>query len=122
MPTKAFTLQTLANMDGGRNAERFINAIKAMITDMTERPGDTQARKLTMIVTMKPAAGQDGVCDETHVTVDFKLNIPQVKSKVYSMSTSANGTAFVNDASLDSIRQMTIDQTTGEVIEGDDAG
>ena len=125
MPTQPFTLNTLAKMDSGRNAERFQRAMGEIIRDVCDRHGDTSARKLTIVLTVKPAAGQEAVCDEVHTTCDFKTSIPAAKSKVYSMSTSANGIAFVNDASLDNIRQATLDQaiegkvdtTTGEVLD-----
>jgi hypothetical protein len=119
---RLFTLKTLATMDSGRNGHRFNQAMEQIIRDVTDRPGDTSARTLTMKITVKPAAGQEGVCSEIHTTCDFKVAIPPAKSKVYSMATHASGKAIVNDASLDDIRQLTIDDaqvdiTTGEITD-----
>ncbi len=107
MALEKFSLQTLAEMDGGRIRLAFEAALKRLEADCKDRPGVKTARKLALLVSMEPVA-DDGELDSVNVTFRITDTIPKRQSKAYNMQAVPGGLLF-NDASPDDVHQMSLD-------------
>lgn len=106
-----FTLTALSEIDGGRMAEAFHQALARLEADMHERPGAKSARTLTLTCTFKPVIDEEGDLDSAEVTFDVKEKIPKRESKTYNMHASKkNGGLFFNEMAPENANQRTIDE------------
>lgn len=105
-----FDLAALKDLDDGRVAAGFDQALQRCVADCKDRPNLKDARTINLKVTIVPVAGDDAgemeSCD-----VQFKITdaIPKRSSKVYNAKSTRNGLVY-NDLSPDEVNQMTLDQ------------
>ncbi len=102
-----FTMDTIAEMDGGRIKAAFTQALKRLEDDCKDRPALKKARELHLVMTMTPVP--DGAdLDSVNVTFKIKESIPKRESKSYNMQAVRGGLLF-NDASPEDVKQKTLD-------------
>jgi len=107
MTLEKFTLETVANMDGGRIRTAFEQALKRIEADLKDRPGVKAARKLELVLDLTPVA-DGGELDSVNVKFRIKDNVPKRESKAYNMQAVPGGLLF-NDASPEDVKQKSLD-------------
>lgn len=105
-----FTIQEIGKLDDGRVAAIVNKQIRAATVDCSNRPGVSDARKITVVLEMKPVCGEDGLCQETYIEAVTSLSTPKSRSKPINMGVRANGALMFNDVSQDNVNQQTLDQ------------
>lgn len=119
MGLEAFTLATIADMDGGRIRLAFEHALARCQDDCKDRPDLKTSRKIALVLHLEP------VCEKGHlesVDVTFKITdtIPKRESKSYNMKAVAGGLLF-NEASPEDVRQMSLDMAPQpQLVEDED--
>lgn len=104
-----FTLGSLSTMDGERIAIAFEQALKRVVQDCDDRPGEKKERTVTLTLAVKPVLDADGMCDDCKVQVAVTDSVPTRKSKVYDMAIKKGGHLVYNNESLDNVSQETMD-------------
>ena len=104
-----FTLGSLSTMDGERIAIAFEQALKRVVQDCDDRPGEKKERTVTLTLAVKPVLDADGMCDDCNVQVAVTDSVPKRKSKVYNMTVRKGGHLVYNNESLDNVEQSTMD-------------
>jgi len=107
MALEAFTLATIAEMDGGRIRAAFEMALRRLEADCKDRPGVESARKLALVPHMTPVC-DGGDLDSVNITFKITDTVPKRESKSYNMQAVPGGLLF-NDASPEDVRQGTLD-------------
>jgi len=100
-----FTLDTLQELDGGRVVEAFNQAIRRAVADCDDRPGEQNARKITLSVALVPVIDDSGACDGVDATFDIRDTIPTRKSKRYSFGMKSDGRLYFSTESPDNVAQ-----------------
>lgn len=106
---KELTLATLAEIDGGRLAIAFKQALARCATDCDDRPGEKKARTVTVQVSVEPVLDQDGMCEDCDVQVTIADSVPKRKSKAYNCSLRKGGHLLFHPESLEDHEQETFD-------------
>lgn len=104
-----FDLAALADIDGGRIALAFEQALRRCAQDCDDRPGEKKPRTLTLQLSVKPVIDQDGMCEDCDVVVTVADNVPKRKSKSYNCSLRKGGHLAYHPDSLDDHEQETFD-------------
>lgn len=104
-----FGLKSLGTMDGERISIAFEQALKRVIQDCDDRPGEKKERTVTLTLAVKPRLDADGMCEDCDVQVAVTDSVPKRKSKVYNMALRKGGLLVYNDDSLDNVDQETMD-------------
>lgn len=102
-------LENLSAMDSGMTAHLFNRALKQAIADCVDRPSDDAARTVMLKLTIKPQE-TDGVCETVLMDAQVQTKLPTPRTKQYQAGVKGDGTIVVNPASLDDVRQRTIDE------------
>ena len=106
---RELTLATLAEIDGGRLAIAFAQALKRCAQDCDDRPGEKKARTVTICLAVEPRMDQDGMCEDCDVQVTIADSVPKRKSKEYNCSLRKGGHLMYQPDSLDDHEQETFD-------------
>lgn len=112
------TLDALRELDGGRVATAFQEAMKRIVADCEDRPGEERPRKLSLEATFVPQMGEDGNCSGVGVEFQVKDTIPNRRSKKYGMGIKNGGRVFFSTEDPTNVDQYTIDEVdpkTGRV-------
>ncbi|MCC7407400.1 MAG: hypothetical protein IT442_04970 [Phycisphaeraceae bacterium] len=114
---KPLTLNTLQEVDRGKVSAHFNHLIRLATDDIKERPLDKTARKIHLVVEMKPEVTDQGLLDTINTTFAMKATVPVIKSIEYPMLEIGGVPAF-NPASPRDPRQGTLNfnTETGEVL------
>lgn len=104
-----FSLKSLSSMDGERIAIAFEQALKRVVQDCDDRPGEKKERTVTLTLAVKPRLDVDGLCEDCDIQVAVTDSVPKRKSKVYNMSLRKGGHLLYNNESLDDVEQNTMD-------------
>jgi hypothetical protein len=104
-----FGLRSLSTIDGERIAIAFEQALRRVVQDCEDRPGEKKERTVTLMLAVKPRLDEDGLCDDCDIQVAVTDAVPKRKSKVYNMALRKGGHLMFNDDSLDSVEQSTFD-------------
>lgn len=107
MSLEKFSLKSLSTIDGERIAIAFEQALRRVVQDCEDRPGDSTARTVTLTLAVKPRLDVEGICDDCNIQVAVTDSVPKRKSKVYNMSVRKGGHLLYNDDSLDNAKQET---------------
>lgn len=107
---QALRLSNIADLDSGRVEAAFNQALKTAVQDCMDRPGDTSARKVNLVLTIKPEKAAEGICEDIDVEFQIQAKLPTKRSKTYRMQPHATGGAIFNPASDDQPRQHTLDE------------
>lgn len=81
-----FSLKSLAAMDGERIGLAFEQALKRVVMDCEDRPGESKERTVSLTLAVKPRQDASGFCDDCNVQILVSDSVPKRKSKVYNMS------------------------------------
>ena len=109
MPKIEFTLTSIEQLDGGRIAEAFKQALQRIASDLHDRPGCADARKVTLDCTFKPQIDvETGDLDSVKTQFQVKDSLPQRKSKVYDFGANRAGHLYFQELDDDNHRQETI--------------
>lgn len=103
------TLESLAKMDGGRLGLAFQQALKRVVQDCDDRPGEKKPRSVTIHLAAIPILDEDGLADNCKIQFQIADSVPKRRSKVYDMSLRKGGHLLFNDDSLDSVDQGTFE-------------
>lgn len=109
-----FSLKSLSTIDGERIALAFEQALRRVVQDCEDRPGEKKERTVSLTLAVKPVLDSDGVCDDCNIQVLVSDNVPKRKSKVYNMSVRKGGHLVFNNESLDNVEQSTMDFDSDE--------
>lgn len=110
---KELTLATLAEIDGGRLAIAFKQALQRCAMDCDDRPGEKKTRSVTIQVAVEPVLDQDGLCEDCDVQVTIADSVPKRKSKAYNCTLRKGGKLLFHPDSLDDHEQETFDFKEG---------
>lgn len=102
-------------MEEGILKEAFEEALGRIEEDCKGRPALKDARKLALVLEMKPVCDDNGDLETTSVRFHFVETIPKRKSREYSALPKEDG-LYVNDVSPDNPKQRTIDEFKGPTI------
>lgn len=109
MPRVKVGLANLQEIDDGLTVRLFDRALKQVVADCVDRPGDKKARTVTLELAIVPQA-TDGVCETVLMESTVKSKIPAPRTKQYQVDVKGDGTLIVNPASPDDVRQRTLDE------------
>lgn len=104
-----FSLKSLSTIDGERIAIAFEQALRRVVQDCEDRPGEKKDRGVTLSLAVKPRLTPDGLCDDCDIQVAVTDTVPKRKSKVYNMSLRKGGHLLYNADALDDVEQSTLD-------------
>jgi len=104
-----FSLKSLSTIDGERISIAFEQALRRVVQDCEDRPGEKTERTVTLKLAVKPRLAVEGLCDDCDIQVAVTDSVPKRKSKVYSMSLRKGGHLLYNDDSLDNVEQESMD-------------
>lgn len=101
------SLQQLADLDDGRIATAFDQAVKRAAQDCDDRPGDDRPRKVILEIAFAPVLSADGICDSVKSQIQIKDAMPTRKSRVYDFGLRKGGLFVYQPMALDNHRQGT---------------
>lgn len=105
-------LEDLMNLDDGRVAITFKEALKQIVSDCTDRPGDKSPRIVSLNLQIVPIVDvQTGQCDLVNGEFKIVCKVPDRRSKTYQFGVrkSSNGAMLVfNQHSPQSVNQQTV--------------
>ena len=111
-------LENLAELDDGRVAIAFGQALKRAADDCIDRPGDKKARVISLEAHVIPVIDADtGQCEGAHIEFQIKHKLPVRKSKTYSFEIKKGGHLWFSSESPDDVDQLTfadVDPETGK--------
>jgi hypothetical protein len=116
-----FTLRTdtLRNLDRGRAAIALNAAIDQAVKDCLNRPGDDRARKVTMVLEIKPVSEviqNEITCEGATGKYCVRVRVPDWESNTLDFGVKQNGTLVFSENSPANHCQTTIfDDEEGEV-------
>lgn len=84
------TLENLQHLNGGLASAQFKEAVEKVADDLTDRPHDKGVRKIVVTVTSKPLLNGAGNLTGVNTTIDFKTQLPDQRSDIYTMKTKIN--------------------------------
>lgn len=113
MAIHEFTIQALKELDGGRVAEAFAQALRRCVQDCDDRPGVKKTRAVVLKMMMQPIASDDGTLDEIKTQFQVVDTAPKRESKVYSMAFRRGGMLAFNDLSPTDVKTRTFDELDG---------
>lgn len=102
------SLSQIAEIDDGRIAEAFAQAVKRAAQDCDDRPGDDRPRKITLEIAFSPVLAENGLCDSVKSQIQIKDTIPTRKSRVYDFGLRKGGLFVYQPMALDNHRQNTM--------------
>lgn len=108
MPTRALTLESLEHLDLGKASAAFNSHIKRVATDCIDRPGDANARKVTMEVAIKPVINDDGTAERIKMQIQVKSTVPSHRTRVYDLGLRHNGVLVFSEDSPTNFDQSTM--------------
>ena len=132
---RTLTLQSAPELDQGRVAVAFNNALRLATLDIVDRPADKTARKVFLICEMRPVLDKDtAVLDVIDNQFVVKKAFPVQRSAPYPMTATTDGQMVFDVGSPLDPRQNTfdfrppeeegasetVDPETGEVIDKDE--
>lgn len=121
MAVKELQLATLADLDGGKIAVAWQQALKRLIADCEDRPGEYAARELTLTLSITPVMDRAGMCEEVGIQGVVTAKAPKLKSKVYAMGVRRDQRLAFSDSQPNG-RPGLFDQTASEeVVQDNDA-
>ncbi len=113
-------LETLKDLDFGRPAVAFEQAMAVAVSDCCDRPGDKRPRKVALEFIITPIIEQEGHCDQVEGEFKIKTVLPHRQTKPYSFGLNKQGRLFFSEHSPQNVSQTTFDDLdeAGEVDRG----
>lgn len=124
MALEKLDLVRLAEMDHGKIGRAFGVEMARVLADCEDVPANDKPRKITLTVSVRPVANEDGILDSCDIDAQCKSTLPARQTRRYN-AVSSGGSLHVNDLSAENARQGTIDEPDGPKVlrraEGGDA-
>ena len=111
MAMMLFNLETLKDLDMGKVVKAFEHELKRCVQDCLDRPHDSNARVVSMAMTIKPVPDGE-VCDTVSGEFEIKGKVPVRRTKVYSFGVKRTGSLMFSSDSPDNVDQRTIFDAT----------
>lgn len=129
---RTLTLQNIGDLDQGRVAAAFNQALRLATLDVLDRPADKSKRKIQLQVELVPALDKDSAVLDT-INTDFliKSALPQRRSSTYPMLPTPDGKQLFQTGSPFDPRQQSfgfedrpehVNHSTGEVTPRQEMG
>ena len=112
------SLAALKDLYGGRVYEAFDQAMRRVVADCEDRPGEERSRTVALKAEIVPVRSDDGHCEGVSGTFVVHDGIPNRKSRNYSFGLKSDGRLFFSDEDPTNISQYTlgdVEPTTGKV-------
>lgn len=77
--------KTLVELDGGRLAAAMDEELQHVMMDLQNRPAMTTARKVVLVLDVKPVCDEQGELFQADVQFSVNHSIPKRKTQVYPM-------------------------------------
>lgn len=128
---RTLTLQNIGDLDQGRVAQAFNQALRLAAIDVLDRPADKSKRKIQLQIELRPKLTDDtAVLDMTNVDWLIKTAMPHRRSATYPMLPTKDGQLIFQVGSPFDPRQQSfgferpeqVDQSTGEVTSKQEMG
>ena len=103
-------LSDLSQLDQGVLDAQFREELKSVIEDMRDRPSVSQARKITICLSLKPTSDGAGGLLEVGTEVEISSTFPKVRTREFAMGAIKTDALVYNDLSPDDPRQGTLDE------------
>lgn len=107
MALQLFTLETLGELDMGKATKAFEHELRRCVQDCIDRPADSNARTVTLQMTLKPVPEGD-VCDTVSGEFEIKGKVPARRTRLYSFGVKKTGGLVFNADSPDDVAQQTL--------------
>lgn len=104
-----FDLKSLAEMDDGRIAVAFEQAMRRAAIDCEDRPADDRPRKLCLELEFKPVLDPAGYCESVVCQAQIKDTLPSRKSRKYDLGLRKGGMFVYQPMALDNHSQEPLD-------------
>lgn len=128
---KQFNLSNLSELDGGKANVAITHAIRQIVADINDRPGDKANRKVTIEIIGRPVLADDtAVLDTVNIQIKVKTSVPIRQTREYPMLASKENFLMFSPESPNDPRQQsmfrqnedgeTVNTETGEVLDSDD--
>lgn len=102
----ALDLEGMAMIDNGLVNQMFRYHALRLGRDCADRPGESGARTLTITITAKPVANQQGGLETVRTEIDIKSKLPVHRTRVYEMRADEKNGLLFNPNFSDSVNQM----------------
>lgn len=121
MAMMLFNLETLKELGMGIVSKAFEHELKRCVQDCLDRPGDKNARVVTLQMQIKPVVDpmKQDECDTVSGEFEIKGKVPVRRTRVYSFGVKKTGSLMFSSDSPDNIDQKTIfDQDPDDGLDG----
>lgn len=119
---KQLTLSTLKDLDFGRPAVAFEQAVADAVRDCKDRPGDNRPRRVTLDFTLIPLIDETGDCNDVQGDFRIKLSCPNRQTKPYQFGLNRNGQLYFSENCPENPDQKSMfdtDPVTGQPYMGE---
>ena len=108
MALEKFSLEALAKIDNGRLAIAFAHELRKIELDLQDRPSVDKERGLTIKLSIKPEATEEGELANAIIQANISSTLPKRQSRAYSMKPTQGG-LFYEELSLEDANQQTLE-------------
>ena len=116
MAYERIELGTLLELDGGRIAEAFRQALRRCEHDLQDRPAVKAARTVTLKLTLSPIAGEAGQLESVDCDFVVEDKQPRRKSRTYALRADKDGALFASVYAPEHPGQRTIDDAMPQEV------
>ncbi len=109
MSLQTLSLDTLKDFDFGKANVAFEHALRKIVRDIIDRPGDKSARKVILTTELTPQLEQDGDVVSASVGFLIEAKIPKWKTQPQPTNVTSRGQLLFQELAPDNPDQMTID-------------
>lgn len=113
MSLQTLSLDTLKNFDFGYAHVAVQEALRKVVMDILDRPGDATARKVVLAASIKPVLMQDGDVVQAQISFEIDAKVPKWSTHPAPANVTRNGTLLFQELAPDNPDQMTIDDAAG---------
>lgn len=106
-------LSTLKDFDFGKAAISWQEALRRMVLDVLDRPGEKKAREVQLIATIRPVLEQGGDVVDAEVAFSIKTRLPSWQTAPRPTLITKKGELLFSEIAPDNPRQRTIDEAIG---------
>lgn len=117
-----FNVRNLAELDGGKADLAINHAIRQIVNDVKDRPGDKAKRKVTIVIEAVPHLDKDtAALDTVDVQIKVKTSVPVRQTHSYPMLPTEDGTLLFSPSSPYNPRQGSLEFDPDNRVDGQPA-
>lgn len=115
-----FNVRNLTELDGGKADLAINHAIRQIVNDVKDRPGDKAKRKVTIVIEAVPHLDDDSAAlDTIDITIKVKTSVPLRQTHSYPMLPTEDGTLLFSPASPYNPRQGSLPFDPDNRVDGE---